>query len=69
MTSSHFNLATILNRDYLLEFDNPLDLLKSIQIIGLGSHLKGRRKGVFKDLLISMYALYQSEYGFEQSDV
>jgi hypothetical protein len=65
LTSTQFNLATVLSREYTLEFDSPLDILKALQAIGESSHLKGRRKAVFKDLLISMYALYQTEFSFE----
>lgn len=62
LTTTHFHLVTVLNRDLHLEFESPLDLIKAIQIIGENNHLKGRRKAVYKDLLLSMYALYQSEF-------
>jgi hypothetical protein len=35
-----------------------LDLLNVIKIVGENSALKGRRKGVYKDVLLAMAALY-----------
>lgn len=35
-----------------------------IQLLGENMHLKGRRKGVYKELLVAMYAMYQNEFCF-----
>lgn len=39
-------------------FDSPIDLMTAIQSIGENSSLVGSRKGVYKDLLMAVVALY-----------
>ncbi len=62
LTQTHYHLATILNRDYHLELESPLDVIKLLQQVGESGHLRGRRKAVYKELLVAMYAMYQSEF-------
>ncbi len=58
LTTVNFQIATVLAHDNQLEFDSVLDLLNVIKILGESGLLRGRRKGVYKELLLAVAALY-----------
>jgi hypothetical protein len=62
LTTAHFHLTTVLNRDFHLEFESPLDVIKAVKELGESGHLRGRRKAAYKELLVVAYAMYQSEF-------
>lgn len=34
LTTANFQISTVLNSNYKLEFDSPLDLIHALQVIG-----------------------------------
>jgi NADH dehydrogenase [ubiquinone] 1 alpha subcomplex assembly factor 5 len=63
LTMAKYKLATVVAHDEQVEFESVVDLLTLLQEMGESGYLRGRRKGVYKDLLLSACALYSSEFG------
>lgn len=60
LTMSKYKLATVVSHDEVWEFESVVDLLTLLQEMGESGYLRGRRKGVYKDLLLSAAALYET---------
>ena len=63
MTSAKYQLITILQHEESLELESFVDLLTLLQEMGESGYIRGRRKGVYKDLLLAASALYQTQFG------
>lgn len=48
-----------------MELPSFVDLLTLLQELGESGYLRGRRKGVFEDLLLAAAALYETEWRVE----
>lgn len=60
LTMAKYKLATVVAHDEVWEFESVVDLLTLLQEMGESGYLRGRRKGVYKDLLLSAAALYET---------
>jgi hypothetical protein len=58
MTTAQLKLSTIMVRDYLVEVESAVDILTLLQAMGESGTLQGKRKGVYKDVLLAACALY-----------
>lgn len=58
LTMAKYKLATVVSHEEVWEFESVVDLLTLLQEMGESGYLRGRRKGVYKDLLLSAAALY-----------
>ena len=62
LTAANYQLVTILQEESKLHLPSFLDLLTLLQELGESGYLRGRRKGVFKEMLMSAAALYHSQF-------
>jgi hypothetical protein len=62
MTVAQVKLPAIVIRDFVVEVDSVVDVLTILQMFGESGSLQGRRKGVYKDLLLAASAYYDSEF-------
>lgn len=60
ITSSELKMPTIVIRDFQLEVESVVDIISLLQIMGESGSLQGRRKGVYRDLLMAACAIYDS---------
>lgn len=62
LTTAKIKLPTIIVRDLQIQVDSMVDILTLLQVMGESGSLHGRRKGVYKDLLLAAAAYYDTEF-------
>lgn len=60
LTMAKYKMATVVAHDETWQFESVVDLLTLLQEMGESGYLRGRRKGVFKDLLMAACGLYSA---------
>lgn len=60
MTSTNVKLPTLIAKDFEIEVNSVVDILTLLQTFGESNILKGKRKGIYKDVLLATCAYYDS---------
>jgi hypothetical protein len=62
MTNAKLKLSSIITKSFTIEVESMVDIITFLQIFGESGCLHGRRKGIYRDLLLAAAAYYDSEY-------